>query len=422
MEGQSVTLIAIVVCVILSAYFSATETAFSSLSRTRIKLMIEHGNRKAALVNKLSDNYDKLLSTILVGNNIVNIGASSLATVFFISLLGASKGPSVSTIVLTVVILIFGEITPKSLAKEFPERFAMFSAPILRLIMLVLTPVNYIFMGWRKLVYSLVKVKDDRRMTDEELLTIVAEAAEEGGIDSAESELIRSAIEFNDLEAVDILTPRVSVVGVEQDVSAAELERIFADSGLSRLPVYEDSIDNVLGIVNLKDFYACARDESFRVSTIMTKPVYVSETMKIADLLKFLQKAKAHFAIVADEYGGMLGILTLEDILEELVGEIWDEHDEVIEEFIKLEENRYRVLCTADLEKLYEELGLDEIESDSVTISGWILEQMERIPKEGDSFTYENLTVTVTKTDLRRVLEAEIVVDPDYQKNEEEEE
>ncbi|MBE6936859.1 MAG: HlyC/CorC family transporter [Ruminococcaceae bacterium] len=422
MEGQSVTLIAIVVCVILSAYFSATETAFSSLSRTRIKLMIEHGNRKAALVNKLSDNYDKLLSTILVGNNIVNIGASSLATVFFISLLGGSKGPTVSTIVLTVVILIFGEITPKSLAKEFPERFAMFSAPILRLIMLVLTPVNYIFMGWRKLVYSLVKVKDDRRMTDEELLTIVAEAAEEGGIDSAESELIRSAIEFNDLEAVDILTPRVSVVGVEQDVSAAELERIFADSGLSRLPVYEDSIDNVLGIVNLKDFYACARDESFRVSTIMTKPVYVSETMKIADLLKFLQKAKAHFAIVADEYGGMLGILTLEDILEELVGEIWDEHDEVIEEFIKLEENRYRVLCTADLEKLYEELGLDEIESDSVTISGWILEQMERIPKEGDSFTYENLTVTVTKTDLRRVLEAEIVVDPDYQKNEEEEE
>lgn len=419
MEGHTFTLIAIVVCVILSAYFSATETAFSSLSRSRIKLMMEHGNRKAALVNKLSDNYDKLLSTILVGNNIVNIGASSLATVLFIALLGGSKGPTVSTIVLTVVILIFGEITPKSLAKEFPERFAMFSAPILRLIMLVLTPVNYIFMGWRKLVYSLVKVKDDRRMTDEELLTIVAEAAEVGGIDSAESELIRSAIEFNDLEAVDILTPRVSVVGVEQDIKASELEKVFADSGLSRLPVYEESIDNVLGVVNLKDFYACVRDDKFRVTSIMTKPVYVSETMKIADLLKFLQKEKAHFAIVADEYGGMLGILTLEDILEELVGEIWDEHDEVIEEFIKLDENHYRVLCTADLAKLYEQFEMDEIESDSVTISGWILEMMERIPNEGDSFTYENLTITVTKTDLRRVLEAEIIVDPDYQKNEE---
>lgn len=407
--------------VVMSAYFSATETAFSSLSRSRIKILMEHGNRKAALVHKLSENYDKLLSTILVGNNIVNIALSSMATVFFIQYLGNASGPTISTVVVTIVVLIFGEITPKSLAKETPERFAMFSAPILQVFLAILTPINYIFSLWRKFMSRVVKVKDDRRVTDEELLTIVAEAEQEGGIDSEESELIRSAIEFNDQEAVDILTPRVNVVAVENTVSAEELETVFRESGLTRLPVYEDSIDNVLGIVNLKDFYACPRDAGFHVTDIMTEPVYISETMKIGALLKFLQKTKAHFAIVADEFGGMVGIITMEDILEELVGEIWDEHDEVVEEFVKLDDNKYRVLCSADLDKLFTFFSLD-CEADSVTVSGWVMEELGRIPDEGDTFTYQNLTVEVTKTDHHRVLEITVTVDPDYQAEQAEEE
>lgn len=407
--------------VVMSAYFSATETAFSSLSRSRIKILMEHGNRKAALVHKLSENYDKLLSTILVGNNIVNIALSSMATVFFIQYLGNASGPTISTVVVTIVVLIFGEITPKSLAKETPERFAMFSAPILQVFLAILTPINYIFSLWRKFMSRVVKVKDDRRVTDEELLTIVAEAEQEGGIDSEESELIRSAIEFNDQEAVDILTPRVNVVAVENTVSAEELETVFRESGLTRLPVYEDSIDNVLGIVNLKDFYACPRDAGFHVTDIMTEPVYISESMKIGALLKFLQKTKAHFAIVADEFGGMVGIITMEDILEELVGEIWDEHDEVVEEFVKLDDNKYRVLCSADLDKLFTFFSLD-CEADSVTVSGWVMEELGRIPDEGDTFTYQNLTVEVTKTDHHRVLEITVTVDPDYQAEPAEEE
>lgn len=413
MQSDSMIVLVMIVLVIMSGYFSATETAFSSLSRSRIKILKEHANKKAALVYKLSENYDKLLSTILVGNNIVNIAASSLATVFFIKHLGSASGPTVATIVTTVVVLIFGEISPKSLAKETPERFAMFSAPILRILLIILTPVNYIFSLWRKLMSRVIKIKDDRRVTDEELLTIVAEAEQEGGIDSEESELIRSAIEFNDQEAVDILTPRVNVVAVERDITAEELAKVFRESGLSRLPVYEDSIDNVLGIVNLKDFYACRRDEQFNVMDIVTEPVYVSEGMKIGTLLKFLQKTNAHFAIVADEFGGMVGIITMEDILEELVGEIWDEHDEVIEEFMKVGDNKYRVLCSADLDKLFAFFSLD-YESDSVTVSGWVMEELGRIPDEGDTFTYQNLAVEVTKTDHHRVLEVTVTVDPTY--------
>ena len=413
MQGDSISILVMILLVIMSAYFSATETAFSSLSRSRIKMMMERGNRKAALVYKLSENYDKLLSTILVGNNIVNIAVSSIATVFFIDHLGESTGPMAATVVATIVVLIFGEISPKSLAKESPERFALFSAPILQVCLIILTPVNYLFSLWRKFMSRVIKVNDDRRMTDEELLTIVAEAEEEGGIGSEESELIRSAIEFNDQEAVDILTPRVNVVAVEQDITAEELEKVFRESGLSRLPVYKDSIDNVLGIVNLKDFYACPRDEKFRVMDIATQPVYISENMKIGALLKFLQKTKAHFAVVAEEFGGMVGIITLEDILEELVGEIWDEHDEVIEEFVKISDNQYKVLCSAELDKLFKFLHVQG-EAESVTVSGWVMEELGRIPNEGDVFTYENLTVEVTKTDYRHVLEIVITVDPDY--------
>lgn len=405
--GSNIGIVAaMIVLVALSAYFSATETAFSSINRIRMKNMAENGNKRAALVLKLADRYDKLLSTILVGNNIVNIGLSSIATVFFIGILNDVSGPTVATAVITVVVLIFGEISPKSLAKESPESFAMFSAPMMQLLMWILTPINLLFSLWKQLLKLLVRTEEAPAITEEELLTIVEEAEQDGGIDESESELIRSAIEFNDLQALDIFTPRVDVEAVELGDNKHEIAAVFAKTGFSRLPVYEDTIDDIIGIIHLKDFYTQIYNTDAALSTIVKPAVYITRSMKIYDLLRLLQKEKAHMAIIADEYGGTVGIVTMEDILEELVGEIWDEHDEVVEEIQKLDDDCYRIVCSAALDDLDELFELEtDPESDITTVSGWVMERLGRIPKEGDTFSSDGLFVTVTKTDARRVVE-----------------
>lgn len=415
-QGDISTLILMAFLVIMSAYFSATETAFSTINTTRLKTLADKGSKKAERVLAMAEDYDKLLSTILVGNNIVNIGLSSVATVFFLRLLNgdSSTAATVSTVVTTVVVLVFGEVSPKSLAKEAPESFAMFSAPLLRMFVWVLTPVNFIFALWKRLLSKVFKVKDDRSVTTDEIITFI-DAVEEGGdLDSDESELLRSAVEFNDQEAADILTPRVDIVGVEEDCSKEEIAQVFTDTGYSRLPVYKDSLDNIVGIVHQKDFYDGPRVTEKPLSEIMKAPVYVTPGMKIHDILKLLQKTKSHVSVVTDEFGGTLGIVTMEDILEELVGDIWDEHDEVIEEFTKLGEDTYRIKCTADLDEMFELFEIDgEIESDSVTVSGWVMEQVGRMPVEGDKFTYDNLDVTVSSTDGKRVLEITVTLLPE---------
>ena len=422
-QGDISTLILMAVLIMMSAFFSATETAFSTLNPTRIKTLAEKLNKKARLVLSLSENYDSLLSTILVGNNIVNIALSSAATLFFI---GVFKGDSntaatVSTAVITLVVLIFGEISPKSMAKEAPESFAMLAAPVLRFLTWVLTPVNYLFSLWKRLLSKIFKVKDDRSVTTDEIITFIDSVEEGGDLDSDESELLRSAVEFSDQEASDILTPRVDIVGVEEDSSKEEIAQVFTDTGYSRLPVYRDSLDNIVGIVHQKDFYDGPRVTSKPLSEIMKTPVYVTPTMKIHDILKLLQKTKSHVSVVTDEFGGTLGIITMEDILVELVGDIWDEHDEVIEEFTKVSDDTYRIKCSADLDEMFELFEIDgEIESDSVTVSGWVMEQIGRIPVEGDKFTYENLDVTVSSTDNKRVLEILVTKLPDKEEDGEE--
>jgi len=313
-----------VVLVIFSAYFSATETAFSSLNRARLKAEAERGDKRAGDVLSLANDFDRLLSTLLIGNNIVNIAVSSIGTVMFIKLLNdQDKGASVSTIVVTVVVLIFGEITPKSIAKESPEGFARFSYPLLRLFMWILLPLSWIFGLWKKMVSTLFRVKDDRSMTQEELSVLVDEAGEGGGIDSDEVELLRSALEFTEHEAGDILTPRVDLEAVPLDADAESVAAAFRSSRFSRLPVYDGSIDNIVGVVHQKDFYDLGIGEG-GLAPIMSQPVYVPPSIRISALLKTLQKAKAHMAVVTDEYGGTLGIVTMEDILEELVGEVND--------------------------------------------------------------------------------------------------
>ena len=405
-------------CVILSAYFSATETAFSSLNKTRLKALMEKGNKRAKLAYQLSEQYDKMISTILVGNNIVNIALASIGTLLFVELYG-DIGATISTAVVTVVVLIFGEITPKSIAKDSPEQFAMFSAPFLNLLMWVLTPVNFLFSLWKKLVAKMFKVNPDNKMSQEELLLLVDEVQQEGSIDEDEGELLRNAIEFGDLEAQDILTHRVDLEAVSIEASKDEIAQRFTETRFSRLLVYEESIDNIVGVIHQKDFYIGSGVTEKDVREVMTPPVFIHQSEKINDLLQTLQSTKAHIAIVIDEYGGTLGIVTMEDILEELVGEIWDEHDEVEEDFKELAENTYLVDCTVQLDDFSDRFDI-KTESDSVSLGGWVMEQLGKIPAKGDTFEYENLIVTVADVDAHRVAFVNVVITPKEEDKEDE--
>lgn len=398
-------LIVIIVCIVMSAYFSATETAFSSFNRIRLKNMEEKGNKKAKLVMNLSENYDSLLSTILIGNNIVNILSASLATVLFVDMLGNEAGPSVSTAVTTVVVLIFGEVSPKSIAKESPEKFAMFSAPFLRILVVVLTPFNFLFKQWKKLLSLIFKSSDDTGMTEEEFLSIVEEVEQDGGINEQEGMIIRSAIAFTEQEAVDILTPRIDITAVSTEASKEEIAEVFAKTAYSRLPLYKDTIDNIIGIIYQKDFHNYVYHTSREISEIIRPVLFVPKNKKISVLLKELQQKKLHIAVVLDEFGGTIGIITLEDILEELVGEIWDEHDEVNAEIEKISETEYLVLGNANLEKLFETLGLEESEEElnSAVVNGWIMNQLGKVPKKGDFFEYKGYLVKVLEMDVNRV-------------------
>ncbi len=412
--GQVGSLIFMVVLVVLSAYFSATETAFSSLNRARVKSRAEEGDAGSVLVLRLSEQYDKLLSTILIGNNIVNITLASVATVFFVRCIGQEGGPTVSTVVTTLIVLTFGEITPKSLAKEMPESFAHFSAPLLRVLMAVFTPVSFVFSKWKQWLSRLFSVKEASGVTEDELRIMVEEAEHGGGINEEESQLICSAIGFNDRTARDILVPRVDVEAVELTDSKEEIERVFRETQYSRLPVYDGTIDHIVGILLEKDFYASLYHTDTPTGQLLQSAVFVPESVKIGSLLRLLQKNKSHMAVVTDEYGGTVGIVTMEDILEELVGEIWDEHDEVVEEIRPDGEDRYRVLCSVGLDHLMEFFGLRQgAEEEASTVNGWVMEQLGKIPEPGDAFTYDRLRVTVLRAAERRAEELEITLRPE---------
>ena len=425
-SDSSTSVLIIIFCVLFSGYFSATETAFSSLNRIRVKNLAEKGDKKAKLVLDLLENFDSLLSTILIGNNIVNIACASVATLLFVKLLGEEQGPSVATLVITIVVLIFGEVTPKSIAKENPEKFAMFAAPFLNLLMIILTPFNFLFIQWKKLISRIFHTETEHSITEEELLTIVEEAEQEGRIDEQESSLIRSAIEFSEQEAIDILTPRIDIVGVPYDATKEEIAAVFTDTNYSRLPVYKETMDHIVGIIYQKDFYNVVYDKGGNIESIIRPALYITESKKIGELLQELQHKKSHIAIVLDEYGGTTGIVTLEDILEELVGEIWDEHDEVINEIEKVSETEYIVHGSTNLEDLFEALDMgrkidEEVEEmEVVTVSGWVMEEvLERIPAKGDVGTWQNLEVTVLEMDENRVEKIRLII---LEKPEEDEE
>lgn len=401
--------VTLVILVAFSAFFSASETAFSSLNQIRLKSRADDGDRTAARVLAMSEQYDKLLSTILIGNNIVNIAAASIGTIIFTKMLGAERGATVSTMVLTIVVLIFGEVTPKSLAKEMPETIATAVAPVLSLLMLVLTPLTWLFSQWKRLLNHFVHSSESDTITEGELMTMVSEAESDGELTDRESELIRSAIEFDDVEVEEILTPRVDVVAVADDISLEELAQTFAESGYSRLPVYHGTIDNIIGVVHEKDFYIARLKKATKIDDLVAPTLYTTGSTQISQLLRTLREQHHHMAVVVDEYGGTEGIITLEDILEELVGEIWDEHDEVTEDFRKQSDGSWLVSGSASVDDLFETLDLPEDEDiDSNTVNGLVQEKTCHLPKVGDHFSLGEYDGVVTRTARRRVTEVRL--------------
>ena len=405
-DGSMTLLAALVILVAFSAFFSASETAFSSLNQIRLKSRADDGDASAARVLAMSEKYDKLLSTILIGNNIVNIAAASIGTILFTKALGAERGATVSTIVLTVVVLIFGEVTPKSLAKEMPETVATAVSPVLNLLMVVFTPLTWLFTQWKRLLGHFIHSKEEDTITEGELMTMVSEAENDGELTDRESQLIRSAIEFDDVEVEEILTPRVDVIAVEDDTSLDEVARTFAESGYSRLPVYHGTIDNIIGVVHEKDFYLSRLKKEVTLEDLVTPTLYTTGSTQISQLLRTLREQHHHMAVVVDEYGGTEGIITLEDILEELVGEIWDEHDEATEDFRQQSDGSWLVSGSASVDDLYETLDLPEDEDiDSNTVNGLVQEKTHHLPKVGDHFQLNDYEGVVTRTARRRVTE-----------------
>lgn len=411
-----------VVCLMFSAFFSASETAFTSVNRVKIKTLASDGNKKAKRVEKIIEKYDKMLSAVLIGNNIVNITMSTISTLVFVAALAGNIGDdmaaTVSTIVSTVVVLIFGEVIPKNIAKEFPESFSMAVAPFISLLMIIFTPFCAFFSVIKKGLSKVFKSKENNGFTENEILTIVDEAESVGGIKEEEGQLIRSAIEFIDCTAGEILTPRVDVVAAPITISSEDLAELIAESGFSRIPIYEDTVDNIIGVIHEKDFYSEINNTDRNIREIMKPPVYTVESIKISELLKLLQKNKVHIAIVTDEFGGTQGIVTLEDILEELVGEIWDETDELEENYIQVSDTQYSLRGDAEIDVLHDLFDIDTDEFDATTIGGFINELSGRMPREGASVLYQNLKLTVNKVSRRRIMEVRLDVLP---KEEEEE-
>ena len=404
-------IIVLVIFVILSGFFSSSETAYSSANEIRLKALEQDGNKRAARALRIIDDYDSLLSTILIGNNIVNIGASAIATVLFVRALG-DIGATWSTIVMTVIILIFSEVTPKSIAKEMPETVAMAYGPVMTALMTLFYPFNKLFGWWKQLIAKLFGVESTDEVTEGEFLTMVEEAESGGGIEREDTELIHSVLEFNDIEVADIFTPRVDVVAVSLRAQKDELAEVFRENEYSRIPVYDEDIDDIVGILHQRDFFDQIYFGDRRLEDVITPAIFVAPSMKISKVLTLLQQKHNHMAVVSDEFGGTDGIVTMEDILEELVGEIYDEHDDVEKDIVKTGLDSYIVRCSTELEDMFEYFGKEPPESESNTVAGWVLELFGEIPERDDEMMYENLLISVLKMDNRRVDQIRVRVMP----------
>ena len=402
---------ALILCIMLSAFFSATETAFSASNRVRLKTVEGRRKEKAQLALRLLEKYDSLLTTVLIGNNVVNIAGTAIATILFVKYIMAGAGESAAataaSAVMTVLVLFLGEVGPKTLAKQRPEKFAMAVSPVMQVLVVLLKPLDLLFSLWRKLLAKLIRPETDEPQIEEELMTMIDEAQTEGDIEEDEGELIRSAIEFNDQNAEDIMTPRVDVTAIEDTARPEEAAELFRKTWYSRIPVYHEDLDHIVGILNEKDFYKMTYDGCDQITRIMKEPVFAPASLSISNLLKQFRASQTHMVILLDEYGGTEGIVTMEDVLEELVGEIYDEHDEVEEEVVEQEDGTLIVDGNMQLQELLEKYGLENTyEAD--TVGGWAAEMLEKVPEVGDAFDLEKLRFTVTEMDGFRVTRMQV--------------
>lgn len=415
-DSSTAQYIIILILVLLSGFFSATETAFSSVNKIRIRNYVNSGDKRAIKVLKIIENYDKALSAILIGNNIVNIASASLGTIIFTNMFGAN-GVGIATIVMTILVLIFGEILPKTFVKENAEKFSLFVVNILSFTMFILSPIVYIFVCLKNIIYKLfIKEKKSKpSVTEQELKYIIEEIQDEGVLEKQEGELVQSALDFDEITANEILTPRVDIIAIDINDSIEKIKDIFITQKYSRIPVFEKSIDNIIGILHEKEFFKFyienKENKNVNLSNLIQKTIYIPPKKKISELLRELQKEKLHLAVVSDEYGGTQGIITLEDILEELVGEIWDEADEVEQSIIKISDSSYKVSADMNIYDMFEKLDItyNDFESTSNTVSGWILETFEKIPQEGEFFEYKNIKVTIKTLEEQRIID--VIID-----------
>ncbi len=398
----------IILLVMCSAFFSSTETAYSSVSKVRLKNYADNGNKKAKKAYYISEHYDKALSTILVGNNIVNIAASSLGTLLFVSFLGDASGTLVSTVVLTVVVLIFGEVMPKNIAKENSESFCMSSATVLLVLMFIFTPITYLLLQINKLVKKIADKsnKKEPTVTEDELKYIVESIEEEGVLEEQESELVQSALEFDEKTAYEILTPRVDMVAIDIDDDPDKIKKIILEERYSRIPVFKNNIDNIVGVIHTRDYLEIMLEEKNPdISKLIQPAYYIYRSKKLSSILADFKHKRLHIAVVTDDYGGTLGIVTMEDLLEQLVGDIWDEDEEVLNKFKKLDENKYELNGDMNIKDMLELIDKDikYIDTDSKSVGGWVIEQIGDIPKEGEIFCYKDLKITVSEVEDKRV-------------------
>jgi CBS domain containing-hemolysin-like protein len=412
----------LIVLLSLGTFFSATEMAFASLNHIRVKSMVDIGGKKgkaAALVLRMYEkSFDEVIATLLICNNIVAIASATLSVALFIRLIG-EWGYLVSTLVISAIVIVFTDIFPKSMANEQPERVALACAGFTNFLMKLLRPVNRGVLKIKNRLSKSFITEDDSLSQDEfslrgqEIIYMVEQAEKEGTFEEDDSLIITNAVEFNDLNAWDIITPRVDIVSLPIDISKDDATKMFLENGYSRMPVYEGSLDNIKGIVHLRDFLKCIAKSGGEnppsLEDIISPAVYTVTSARITELLKLLQSEKSHMAIVTDEYGGTEGIVTIHDILERLVGNIWDEADEVIENFVDLGDNRFKINCTAYIADMFDYFGI-KADSESNSVGGWIMDMLRRIPEVGDSFSFEGLNILITKVDQRRVEECIVEV------------
>ncbi|MGN0606638.1 MAG: hemolysin family protein [Oscillospiraceae bacterium] len=397
-------IILIAVLLLFSAFFSSCETAFSSVNKIRLKNYASEGNKRAEQALDIANKFDNALTAILIGNNIVNIASTSISTVLFTKLFG-NKGVGIATAVMTVLVLIFGEILPKSYAKENAEKLALLFTPFLKILIVILKPIIIVFSGLKKIVEKLAGNSEKKpSVTEAELKYIIDEIEEEGVLEEQESDLVRSALEFDEIQVSEILIPRVKVVAVEINTPVDEIREIFLTEFYSRIPVYEKNIDNIIGIITYKDFFKKVVGQKSDISGIIQEVLHISDLKLISEALKEMQSRKTHMAIVMDQYGGTKGIITMEDIIEELVGEIYDENDEVITTFQKISDNVYEVSGGLSINDMIEKLDINnEIVTSANTAGGWVMELMGRIPVENETIQTDIFKITVISADEQTV-------------------